>query len=430
MKNQSGKAGEEHIARWLESQGYEILARNFHSRYGEIDIVAQRPPYIAFVEVKARVENSLVSPFEAITPRKQRKIIATAQEYLRQHPGVSNKSYIAGGHRGGAGVFGKRLLGLMMERRRAMRYFDLHCDTMTECAVKDIPLRENTLHVSLEQVKDWEHYVQCYAVWLPDDLRGEAAWQRFLQVAERFAREVGENAGSLEQLRGAGDLDRLERQGRHGAILTVERGAVLGGKLERVQECKRLGVGMCTLTWNGATELGRGVMAPGRTGLTKFGRQAVKAMEEAGILIDISHASPELFWDVAEIAVKPLVGSHSNAKAVYGHPRHLERAQFEAIRDSGGLVGLNFYTAFLNDKPERASMEDVLRHAEYFLALGGEDTLAMGGDWDGAELPPDMPGLSAIPALYELFLRHYPEPVVEKLFYGNAARLFRQENLL
>ena len=93
-------------------------------------------------------------------------------------------------------------------------------------------------------------------------------------------------------------------------------------------------------------------------------------------------------------------------------------------------MGLNFYTAFLNDKPERASMEDVLRHAEYFLALGGEDALAMGGDWDGAELPPDMPGLSAIPALYELFLRHYPEPVVEKLFYGNAARLFRQENLL
>ena len=85
-----------------------------------------------------------------------------------------------------------------------MRYFDLHCDTMTECAVKDIPLRENTLHVSLEQVKDWEHYVQCYAVWLPDDLRGKAAWQRFLQVAERFAREVGENAGSLEQLRGPG----------------------------------------------------------------------------------------------------------------------------------------------------------------------------------------------------------------------------------
>ena len=87
-----------------------------------------------------------------------------------------------------------------------MRYFDLHCDTMTECAVKDIPLRENTLHVSLEQVKDWEHYVQCYAVWLPDDLRGEAAWQRFLQVAERFARAVLEDINPRDSWRAAKDF--------------------------------------------------------------------------------------------------------------------------------------------------------------------------------------------------------------------------------
>lgn len=82
----AGKAGEDHIARWLEARGWEIAARNFHSRYGEIDIIAQRPPYIAFVEVKAREAGSLVPPFEAITPQKQRKILATAQEYLAQHP--------------------------------------------------------------------------------------------------------------------------------------------------------------------------------------------------------------------------------------------------------------------------------------------------------------------------------------------------------
>ena len=311
-----------------------------------------------------------------------------------------------------------------------MRYFDLHCDTMTNCALKDIPLRDNGCHVNLETVKGWDHYVQCYAVWLPDDLRGEAAWQRFLQVAQRFSREVEENTDCLEQLCAPGDLGRMESTGRHGAILTVESGAALGGKLEHIQDFRRLGVRMCTLTWNGATELGRGVMAPGSTGLTDFGRQAVTAMEDAGILVDLSHASPELFWDVAEMARKPLVASHSNAKAICGHPRNLAKEQFEAICHSGGLVGLNFFTAFLNDQPEKASMEDVLRHAEYFLSLGGEDTLAMGGDWDGAALPQDMPGLQAIPALYELFLRHYPEPLVEKLFYGNAARLFREQNLL
>lgn len=110
-------------------------------------------------------------------------------------------------------------------------------------------------------------------------------------------------------------------------------------------------------------------------------------MEAAGILIDLSHASPELFWDVAAMAEKPLVASHSNAKKLCGHPRNLTDEQFEAIRHSGGVVGLNFFRAFLNDQPEKASMWDVLRHAEHFLSMGGEDALAMGGDWDGARLP-------------------------------------------
>ena len=75
-------------------------------------------------------------------------------------------------------------------------------------------------------------------------------------------------------------------------------------------------------------------------------------------------------------------------------------------------------------------MWDVLRHAEHFLSMGGEDALAMGGDWDGARLPEDMPGLASIPALYELFLKHYPQTLVDKIFYENAARLFQRQELL
>ncbi len=86
MKTLSGKAGEEHIAHWLEERGYRIVARNFHSRFGEIDIIAQREPYIAFVEVKTRAKNSLVSPFEAITTKKRQKLIATAKFFLLNHP--------------------------------------------------------------------------------------------------------------------------------------------------------------------------------------------------------------------------------------------------------------------------------------------------------------------------------------------------------
>ncbi len=86
MTAETGKAGENCVASWLEERGYEILERNFHSRFGEIDIIAKRGTYIAFVEVKTRAPNSLVSPLEAITPAKQRKLTATAMEYLRQNP--------------------------------------------------------------------------------------------------------------------------------------------------------------------------------------------------------------------------------------------------------------------------------------------------------------------------------------------------------
>ena len=311
-----------------------------------------------------------------------------------------------------------------------MRYFDLHCDTIGECLSRGLPLRGNGLAVDLDRASGLAPYVQCYAVWLPDELRGEAAFRHFCDAAGLLDREVAASGGELLRCRTPKDLDWVEARGCRGAVLTVENGSVLGGKLEHVQDLKDRGVAMLTLTWNGENELGRGVLSPGDTGLTPFGRQAVKALERAGIVVDVSHASPELFWDVAELAEKPIVASHSNAKAVCGHPRNLTKEQFLAIRDRGGLVGLNFFQSFLNDRPQEASREDVLRHAEYFLALGGEDTLAMGSDFDGAKLPADLPGVEAIPGLYQMFLdRGYPEALVEKLFYGNAARFFRRWGL-
>lgn len=312
-----------------------------------------------------------------------------------------------------------------------MRYFDLHCDTMTECCRKNLSLRENELHISLRKASALDHFVQCYAVWIPDTLRGEEAFRWFCQVAERFKLEVERNQDLLFSCKDPGDLKRAETAEKSGAVLTVESGAALGGKLENIQEWKRLGVKMCTLTWNGENELGRGVGASGSGGLSAFGKAAVHEFEEAGILIDLSHAGTELFWDTVEEAKKPLIASHSNAQKLCSHPRNLTDEQFAAIKASGGLVGLNFYKSFLYKSPEKASMEDILRHAEHFLSLGGEDILAMGGDMDGSALPEDMAdGLSAIPRLYEVFLRHYPEALVEKIFYKNAVCFFQKNGLL
>ncbi len=312
-----------------------------------------------------------------------------------------------------------------------MKYFDLHCDTILSCLQNDVPLLENGLQVNLKKAEPLETYIQCCAVFIPDKFRGEAAVDLFCKAADRLDFELQRNRERLSRLQEAGDIQRLEKDGRHGAILTVESGAALGGKLENVQKLKDRGVRMCTLTWNGENELGQGLFAKNKIGLTGFGKEVVKEFERVGILVDISHASPELFWDVAELAQKPLVASHSNSKSICSFPRNLTDEQFEAVRASGGLVGLNFCPDFLNDEGEKASMEDVLRHAEHFLSLGGENVLAMGGDFDGTELPRDMrDGLGAIPRLYEVFLRHYPQDLTDQIFFGNAARFFQNNGLL
>ena len=86
MDRGTGKAGESHIAKYLEQKGYRILKRNYHCRFGEIDIIAENDAYLLFVEVKTREEGSLVNPFEAVTPAKQQRIVLTAGQFLVEHP--------------------------------------------------------------------------------------------------------------------------------------------------------------------------------------------------------------------------------------------------------------------------------------------------------------------------------------------------------
>lgn len=88
MEQPSGKLGEDHVVSLLTQQGFEILEQNYHSRFGEIDIIAENEKYIVFVEVKTREKDGLTTPLEAITPSKQRKIIMTAQRYLQENPSL------------------------------------------------------------------------------------------------------------------------------------------------------------------------------------------------------------------------------------------------------------------------------------------------------------------------------------------------------
>lgn len=296
-----------------------------------------------------------------------------------------------------------------------MRYFDLHCDTIYECFKKNVGLSGNGLQLDLLKAEALP-YIQCCAAWVPDKMRGEEAFAHVANLASVLQEE--EKKGSFVRIRNKEDLENA----RMGVIFTIEGGAAFGGKLQNIATAARMGVKMVTLTWNGSNEIGTGIGCENpEYGITDFGIKALDCMEKNCIIADVSHASEKLFYDVCKYSSKPFVASHSNAKRLCAHRRNLTDDQFEEIKKRGGLVGINFYKAFLNNDPDKACAEDIFEHADYFMGLGGESCLAMGSDFDGAELPSDMTGIEDIGTIYEIFLRHnYSEELTDKIFFKNA----------
>lgn len=301
-----------------------------------------------------------------------------------------------------------------------MRYFDLHCDTIAACYNKNKPLLKNKFHIDLTRASIFDTYIQCYAAFIPDTLNGDEAFDYFCALSDRLTNEIEENSNIIEFV-----SNKMFNKIKLGAVLTLENASLLNFDLNRISELSKRKVKIVTLTWNGENCIGRGVLSEGQHGLSDFGKKVIKEFENHSIIVDVSHASPELFYDVASIAEKPFVATHSNSKKVCSNARNLTDEQFNMIKKAGGIVGLNFYSYFLNNDGEKASISDIFAHAEHFLSLGGEGCLCIGSDFDGADMPKDVKGIESIPKIAEFFLRHnYSEDLVNKIFFENAYNFF------
>lgn len=306
-----------------------------------------------------------------------------------------------------------------------MEFFDLHCDTLYKAVISNCSLYENELAVSLLRGTKYTPWIQCFAVWIPDDCRNMQALQLFDNAVKKLHSEIELYSHCILQCATTDELKLACDQQKCGAILTVEGSGLLGGKLETLNHLHDCGVKVITLTWNGSCEVGDGVMLEHGRGLTPFGRQVIPKMEQLGIVVDLSHASEQLFYDVSSIAAKPFIATHSNAKKLCSHKRNLTDEQFLAIKKSGGIVGLNFAPEFLENDCSKAGFSSILRHAEHFLSLGGEHTVCIGSDFDGTDLPNGMEGIQSIQDLYEYFLIHnYNETMVKAIFFENAYKFF------
>ncbi|MCI8504964.1 MAG: membrane dipeptidase [Lachnospiraceae bacterium] len=333
-----------------------------------------------------------------------------------------------------------------------MKYIDLHCDTLMMFAGEQGNLYENTMAVDFTRLKKGNCLAQFFAVWMPDEeglqefkkaglcgaLSGELSreeWDdayigRLLSCLKDACREhERETALALNWE----DLKKNGEAGRMSAFLTLEDGRAVRGSLERLKAFYDQGIRLITLTWNADNCFGRANYrdeTPGsrESGLTDFGREAVRYMNELGMIVDASHLSDEGFYDVAAVSRRPFVASHSNARALADCSRNLSDDMIRLLAEKGGVTGLNFAPGFLEEDfySKESRIERMSAHAKYIVNCGGEEVLALGSDLDGVGGRLEIASPDQMWRLWEALKgAGFTERQIELAARGNAERVIK-----
>jgi membrane dipeptidase len=268
-----------------------------------------------------------------------------------------------------------------------------------------------------------------YALPLPAPLNLEdarnsiAAELAILLKIERASRGTVAICRTAAEVKSAIDRDALA------VVVHLEGAEAIDGDLNFLEVLHAAGLRSLGPVWSRDNIFGHGVpfhfpSSPDiGDGLTAAGERLVKACNEMRILIDLSHINEKGFWDVARLTNAPLVATHSNAHALCPSPRNLTDRQLAAIRESGGMVGLNFATCFL--RPDGGMRPDteidlMVRQVDYLIDKLGEDHVGLGSDFDGAVVPEKIGSAAGLPVLFEALRdKGYSEPLLRKLGSNN-----------
>ena len=226
------------------------------------------------------------------------------------------------------------------------------------------------------------------------------------------------------------------KRGALAAVLHIEGAEAIDRDFRMLDLLYAAGLRSLGIVWSRPNIFGHGVpfRFPGSPdtgpGLTDIGKELVRACNRLGILIDLSHLNEQGFWDVASISTAPLVATHSNVHAISPTPRNLTDKQLDAIRESHGVVGLNFGTAFLRPDGRMnadTDLETMLRHLDALIERLGEEGVAFGSDFDGAVIPAAIGDAAGLPHLLTAAAEHgYGKALIRKIAHGNWLKLLER----
>jgi membrane dipeptidase len=272
-----------------------------------------------------------------------------------------------------------------------------------------------------------------YTVPLPDPIDVSAAQPVALAMAGHLRWMERVSDGGFRVVTDVNTLRECLDTGTIAAIMHMEGAEPIGTDLDALHLWYDMGLRSLGPVWSRPTVFGHGVpfafpASPDTgPGLTEAGKDLVRLCHEMGVMVDLSHLNEAGFDDVAKIATRPLVATHSNAHAVTASSRNLTDRQLDVIRDTDGMVGVNFATGFLNPdgrKRPDGGFDAMLRHLDHLIGRLGEDRVGFGSDFDGAEVPEALHDAAGLPGLRDALAQQgYDAALMRKLCHENWLRV-------
>lgn len=357
------------------------------------------------------------------------------------------------------------------EFHKKLRVVDGHNDVIIESILpgRDIGQRLTDGHTDIPRLMEGGVDVQVFAVWSDDKRWEKGAFQHANDQIDALEKVIRQNSERIALARNVKDIQMIGEQGKIAAIIGIEGGNMIESSVSNLESLFKRGARYLTLTWNynlpwaTAAAVEDDKIPSEQRGLSKEGRKIIRKMNDLGMMVDVSHGSKKLFYDVLAVSTKPILVSHSNAAALTPHSRNLDDQQLAALKKNGGVIGVNFYSGFLDSAYDsrvkalykryfgvaeegmsiskqysklnkeqqyeaNAPLSTLVDHINYLVQHVGIDHVAIGSDYDGIEAPPqDLEDVSKLPNLTKALLeRGYSKNHIAKIMGLNFLRILKE----
>jgi len=335
-------------------------------------------------------------------------------------------------------------------------------------------------HLSLDKARRGNLGAEFFSIWVdPETNQGHFARHTF-DLIDSVYEQAARHPDRMMMAFSAADIERAHKEHKLAALMGIEGGHSIENDMHLLRDYYRLGVRYMTLSWSNTNEWAdssgdiNDPKVEHHNGLTDFGKQVVLEMNRLGMMVDISHVADKTFWDAIATTKAPVIASHSSARALVDAPRNMTDDMLRAVAKDGGVVQVNFYSAFVDqsfrnaseaqDKDEKAAVQtyiDSLRaqgkpvnyvevdrisrewtakiprppfkslidHIDHIAKVAGVDHVGLGSDFDGVSgaTPQGMDSAADLPKITQALLdRGYSADDIKKILGGNILRVFRQ----